>query len=255
MHVRTLFMKNSNPFLAVACIVIFALSCSGGDPVVGEKQNQQSQSPLVEKVTTAEEQRALSPDTILKRLKEGNIRFVENNITARDHSKMVRATASGQYPKSVVLSCLDSRIPVEDVFDKGIGDMFVARNAGSIINEDVLGSMEFACKVSGAKLILVLGHSSCGAIKSAIDDVKMGNITAMLAKIKPAVALSQTFTGEKNSKNPEFTDLVGKTNVLNTIEIIRERSPILKEMLEKGEIKIAGAFYDINSGKVTFLNE
>jgi carbonic anhydrase len=131
--------------------------------------------------------------------------------------------------------------------------MFVARNAGNIVNEDVLGSMEFACKVSGAKLILVMGHSSCGAIKSAIDDVKMGNITAMLAKIKPAVALSGNYEGEKNSKNSSYIDVVGKNNVLNTIETIKQRSPILKEMLDKGEIKMAGAYYDIKSGEVTFL--
>lgn len=252
---RSFKMKNTNLLLPLFGSVIFFFSCSNHDTVVKKEPEQQVQRPLIEKVTTAEEQRALSPDTILKRLKEGNNRFVQNNVTARDHSKMVRATATGQYPKSVVLSCLDSRIPVEDVFDKGIGDMFVARNAGNIVNEDVLGSMEYACKVSGAKLILVLGHSSCGAIKSAIDDVKMGNITAMLAKIKPAVALSQTFTGEKNSKNPEFTDLVGQKNVLNTLEIIRQRSPILKEMLEKKEIKMVGAYYDIKSGEVTFLEQ
>jgi carbonic anhydrase len=209
--------------------------------------------PQIEKVTTAAEQQALSPDTILQRLKAGNKRFTENNITARDHSKMVRATAGGQYPKSVVLSCLDSRIPVEDVFDKGIGDMFVARNAGNIVNEDVLGSMEFGCKISGAKLILVMGHSSCGAIKSAIDDVRLGNITAMLAKIKPAVALSQHFAGAKTSKNEDFTDLVGKNNVLNSIQNIRMRSPILKEMEDKGIIKMVGAYYDIQTGKVEFI--
>jgi carbonic anhydrase len=167
---------------------------------------------------------------------------------------MVRATAGGQYPKSVVLSCLDSRIPVEDVFDKGIGDMFVARNAGNIVNEDLLGSLEFACKVSGAKLILVLGHSSCGAIKSAIDDVQMGNITAMLAKIKPAVKMSANFNGEKTSKNEQFTDLVGKNNVLNTIEIITRKSDILQEMITKKQIRIIGAYYDIKTGVVSFLD-
>jgi carbonic anhydrase len=131
--------------------------------------------------------------------------------------------------------------------------MFVARNAGNIVNEDVLGSMEFACKVSGAKLILVMGHSSCGAIKSAIDDVRMGNITAMLAKIKPAIALSQNFEGKKSSKDEKYTDVVGSNNVLNTIEIIRQRSPILKKMEDNGEIKMAGAYYDIKTGVVTFL--
>src|SRR6187431_2832187 len=132
-------------------------------------------APLREKVLTAEEQKALMPDTVIQRLKEGNQRFVNNSITARDHSAMVRNASVGQYPKAVILSCLDSRVPVEDVFDKGIGDLFVARVAGNFVNEDILGSMEYGCKVSGAKLILVLGHESCGAVKAAIDGVKLGN--------------------------------------------------------------------------------
>ncbi len=204
-------------------------------------------------ITSAEELKALSPDTILQRLKNGNKRFIENNVTARDHSKLVMATATAQFPKSVVLSCLDSRIPVEDVFDKGIGDMFVARNAGNIINDDVLGSMEFACKVSGAKLIVVMGHSSCGAIKSAVDNVKLGNITSMLAKIRPAIKMSKEFDGEKKSKNNEYTDLVGKNNVLHSMELVRKKSPVLKAMLEDQEIKIVGAYYDIRTGKVEFF--
>jgi carbonic anhydrase len=246
-------MKSTNFFLLAFSLVALVLSCKNPEPAEKPNADNYFQNPLVEKVTTAEEQRALSPDTILKRLKEGNMRFAQNNITARDHSKMVRATAGGQYPKSVVLSCLDSRIPVEDVFDKGIGDMFVARNAGNIVNVDVLGSLEFACKVSGAKLILVLGHSSCGAIKSAIDDVQMGNITAMLAKIKPAVKMSANFNGAKSSKNEAFTDEVGKNNVLNTIETIIQNSSILREMINKKEIRIAGAYYDIKTGVVSFL--
>src|SRR5215471_15504962 len=158
-------------------------------------------APLREKVLTAEEQKALTPDMVIQSLKDGNQRFMNNAITARDHSAMVRNASKGQYPKAVILSCLDSRIPVEDVFDKGIGDLFVGRVAGNFVNEDLLGSMEFGCKISGAKLILVLGHESCGAVKAAIDDVKLGNITAMLAKIKPAVARSQDFSGERISKN------------------------------------------------------
>jgi len=246
-------MKHTKLFLLTFFLVAFMLACNNPEPAEKPKADISLQNPLVEKVTTAEEQRALSPDTILQRLKDGNKRFADNNITARDHSKMVRATASGQYPKSVVLSCLDSRIPVEDVFDKGIGDMFVARNAGNIVNEDLLGSMEYGCKVSGAKLILVLGHSNCGAIKSAIDDVQMGNITAMLAKIKPAVKMSANFNGEKTSKNEQFTDEVGKNNVRNTIEIIIQKSAILKEMITKKEIRIIGAYYDIKTGVVSFL--
>ena len=209
--------------------------------------------PVKETVLTAEQQKALTPDIVLQNLKDGNKRFVNNNVTARDHSSLVRNASFGQYPKAVILSCVDSRIPVEDVFDKGIGDIFVARVAGNIINDDILGSMEFGCKVSGAKLIVVLGHSSCGAIKSAIDQVKLGNITILLNKIQPAVKNSQNFTGDKTSKNEEFTNMVGKNNVLHSIEVMKSKSPILKEMNDKGEIKIEGAYYDMKTGAVDFI--
>jgi carbonic anhydrase len=209
--------------------------------------------PLREKVLTAEEQKALTPEMVIQSLKDGNGRFVRNDLTARDHSAMVRNAALGQYPKAVILSCLDSRVPVEDVFDKGIGDMFVGRIAGNYVDAGMLGSMEFGCKVSGAKLILVLGHESCGAIKAAIDQVKLGNITAMLANIQPAVKKSQDFKGEKTSKNDAFVEYVAKNNVLNTIETIKQKSPILKEMLDKGEIKIVGAYYNLKTGEVIFL--
>jgi len=213
----------------------------------------QIQKPLREKVLTAAEQQALTPDMVIESLKEGNKRFINNNITARDHSAMVRNASVGQYPKAVILSCVDSRVPVEDVFDKGIGDLFVARVAGNFVNEDILGSMEFGCKVSGAKLILVLGHESCGAIKAAIDDVKMGNITAMLTKIKPAVVKSRDFAGEKTSKNAAYVEDVARNNIINTIETIKSKSPVLKEMADKGEIKIVGAYYDLKTGEVIFL--
>ena len=156
--------------------------------------------PLKERVLTAEEQKALTPDYVIQSLKDGNKRYMKNDLTLRDHSALVRDASQGQYPKAVIISCLDSRVPVGDVFDKGIGDLFVGRVAGNFVNEDLLGSAEYGCKVSGAKLVLVLGHESCGAVKSAIDDVKMENITAMLAKIKPAIAKSQDFKGRKNLK-------------------------------------------------------
>jgi len=209
--------------------------------------------PLKERVLTAEEQKALTPDYVIQSLKDGNKRYMKNDLTLRDHSALVRDASQGQYPKAVIISCLDSRVPVGDVFDKGIGDLFVGRVAGNFVNEDLLGSAEYGCKVSGAKLVLVLGHESCGAVKSAIDDVKMGNITAMLAKIKPAIAKSQDFKGEKKSKNPEFVEYVAKNNVLQTIETIRAQSPILKEMEDKGEIKIIGGYYDLHTGEVIFL--
>ena len=206
-----------------------------------------------EKVLTAEEQKVLTPDAVIQSLKEGNKRFVSNNLTSRNHSAMVRKAAAGQYPKAAVISCIDSRVPVEDLFDKGIGDLFVGRVAGNFVNEDLLGSLEYSCKVSGAKLVVVLGHASCGAIKAAIDRVELGNITAMLTKIQPAVTQAQDFHGEKTSKNYDFVDYVAKKNVSNTIETIRAKSPILREMEDKGEIKIVGAFYNLKTGEVTFL--
>jgi carbonic anhydrase len=210
--------------------------------------------PRRERVLTAEERAALTPDDVIKALKEGNQRFVNSNVTARDHSAMVRNAAAGQYPKAVILSCIDSRIPVEDVFDRGIGDLFVGRVAGNFVNTDLLGSMEFGCKVMGAKLILVLGHESCGAITSAIDSVKLGNITSMLENIRPAILASKDFSGEKSSKNKEYVKYVLKNNVIHAIKTIREKSPDLKEMEDKGAIKIVGAYYNINTGAVKFLD-
>jgi len=207
---------------------------------------------LVENVLTKEEQDALTTDMVLAMLKEGNIRFANNDLTSRDHSKQVRNSALSQYPKAIVLSCVDSRVPVEDVFDRGIGDVFVARVAGNFVNEDILGSMEFACKVSGSKLILVMGHEHCGAIKAAVDDVKLGNITLMLQKIRPAVE-SVEYEGERNSKNQEFVHMVCESNITNTINQIRLKSPILKEMEDNGEIKIVGSIYDMDNGKVQWL--
>ena len=212
-----------------------------------------SEKPLVEKVLTKEEQAMLTPDTVLQMLKEGNSRFVNDNLTARLHSAQVRGAANGQYPKAVILSCLDSRIPVEDVFDKGIGDLFVARIAGNIINEDILGSMEFGCKAMGSKLILVLGHTECGAIKGAIDNVQLGNLTALLAKIKPAVDSVQSFSGEKTSKNKDYVNAVTDENVKIALDNIREHSEILRDMEKNGEIKIVGAVYDMATGNVTFM--
>jgi carbonic anhydrase len=210
--------------------------------------------PLIEKVLTAEEQQSLTPDDVIKSLKEGNRRFISGALTLRDHSKQIRHAIKGQYPKAIVLSCIDSRVPVEDVFDKGIGDMFVARVAGNIVNEDILGSMEFSCKVSGAKLVLVIGHEFCGAIKGAIDKVRMGNLTNLLKKIEPAIQRCNHYKGEKSSKDVEFVDMVIKENVKVTVENIRQQSPILSEMEVNGEIKIVGAYYDMDNGEVTFFD-
>ena len=201
-----------------------------------------------------QEQQALTPDEVLNEFKKGSERFRTSNVTIRNHSESIRKVATdGQYPKAIVLSCVDSRVPVEDVFDQGIGDVFVGRVAGNFVNTDLLGSMEFACKVAGAKLIIVMGHQHCGAIKGAIDDVKLGNITSMLQNIKPAVVMSQNFEGEKSSKNEAFVKTVSQNNVRNAIAQIRAKSEILRTMEEKGEIKIVGAFYVLRTGDLEFL--
>lgn len=203
-------------------------------------------------VITKKQQDAMTPDDVMQSLVDGNGRFVANDLTARNYSEQITNSASGQFPEAVILSCLDSRIPVENVFDRGIGDLFVARVAGNFVNEDMLGSLEFACKVSGSKLILVMGHNNCGAINGAIDDVKLGNITPMLEKIKPAVAMVK-YEGERSSSNPEFVALASESNVKNTMAQIRKNSPILKEMEDNGEIKIVGAIYNLQTGKVDWL--
>jgi carbonic anhydrase len=247
---------NKLAFFLSALLIFFTMNaCQQTDKQMEAlpKTTENKAIGLVEKVLTAEEQAALSPDDVIKVFKEGNERFINNNLTTRDHSAQVRKSTNAQYPKAIILSCVDSRVPVEDVFDRGIGDIFVARVAGNFVNEDILGSMEFACKVSGSKIILVMGHEHCGAVKAAIDDVKLGNITPMLEKIKPAVE-AVSYNGERNSKNEEFVHMVCESNVEKTIEKIRTNSPILKEMEEKGEIKIMGAIYDMDTGKVIFLD-
>jgi carbonic anhydrase len=213
-----------------------------------------SPAPRSDRVLTLEEQQLLTPDQVLERLGGGNDRFVNSNRTTRDHSALVRDAASGQYPKAMILSCVDSRVPVEDVFDQGIGDIFVARVAANIENTDILGSIEFATKVSGAKLIVVMGHESCGAVRAAIDNVQLGNITALLENVKPAVEALSDYPGEQTSANPEFVHLVAEKNVELTIQNILEKSPIVAEMVEAGEVNIVGAMYDLHTGEVVFYD-
>ncbi|NJC27420.1 carbonic anhydrase family protein [Neolewinella antarctica] len=251
----TLFSK----ILATSLMSVLIISCNpaeentvSDDLTTVSAQRAKPMKGVVEEVLTKEEQEALTPDMVIQSFKEGNNRFLRNDLTARDHSEQVRKSTNAQFPKAIVLSCVDSRVPVEDVFDRGIGDIFVARVAGNFVNEDILGSMEFACKVSGSKLVLVMGHEHCGAIKAAVDDVKLGNITPMLEKIKPAVAKVE-YDGDRSSKNAEFVHMACESNVRNTIEQIRLKSPILKEMEDNNEIKIVGAVYDMDNGKVDFL--
>jgi carbonic anhydrase len=204
---------------------------------------------------TKERQEAMTPESALAELKAGNARFVSGHPLHRDMLEDVKTTASGQYPIAVVLSCLDSRKPIEIVLDQGIGDIFSARIAGNVMNDDILGSMEFACKVSGAKLIVVMGHSNCGAVKGAIDNVELGNLTGLLDKIKPAINDVPDDGQPRTSKNLEFVDKVAEANVRLVMKQIPERSPILKEMIDSGQVGLVGGMYDLETGKVRFFNQ
>jgi carbonic anhydrase len=203
---------------------------------------------------TKEVQDGLTPQTVLNDLLEGNKRFVNNTSQEIDNPSLISQTTNGQHPKAVVLSCIDSRVPVETVLDQAIGDVFVARVAGNFENTDILGSLEYSCKVAGSKLVMVLGHEACGAVKAACDGVELGNITHLLSNILPAVKQStKEVDGETNSSNKAFVAKTVENNVKLTIERIREKSPILNEMEQAGEIKIVGGVYSLHSGKVEML--
>ncbi len=208
------------------------------------------------KALTKEQQAAITPTSAIELLKDGNRRFVKDQHADRDLLEQVADTVAGQFPFATILSCIDSRVSAELIFDQGVGDIFSARVAGNIVNEDVLGSMEFACKLAGTKLIVVLGHTSCGAVKGAVDDAKLGNLTALLSKIRPAVEAvdEPAEPGDRTSANLDFVDSVARTNVAMTIENIRRDSPVLKEMEDSGAIKIIGGMYDISSGEVHFFD-
>ena len=206
------------------------------------------------KAQTKESQSALSHEQILEVLKEGNKRFVNNLSLNRYLKQQVQETSTGQYPFAAVLSCIDSRVPMETVFDQGIGDLFSIRIAGNFVNDDILGSMEFACKLAGSKVILVLGHTACGAVKGACDNAELGLLTGLLDKIRPAVNAVKTPADEslRNSKNSEFVDEVAAKNVSLTLNNIRSRSKVLAEMEKNKEIMLVGAMYDVKTGQVTF---
>lgn len=208
------------------------------------------------KAHTKETQAAMTPAKALQELKDGNNRFVNSNKASRDLNQQVSDTASGQYPFATVLHCIDSRVSAELLFDQGIGDIFSIRIAGNFVNEDILGSMEFACKLAGTKLLVVLGHTACGAVKGACDHARLGNLTALIHKIEPAVAAVKEPTSEahRTSANIDFVNAVAKKNVEMAIEDIRLRSTVLKDMEDNGEIMIVGGMYDISDGSVSFYN-
>ena len=215
-------------------------------PLAG--QETPAAAPAKPEVQTRESQAAMTPTTALERLKEGNVRFVSNATKRRDWSAKVVATASGQFPFAAVLGCMDSRAPIEIIFDQGLGDVFSVRVAGNVVNDDELGSLEYAVKV-GTKLILVLGHTSCGAVKGAIDGVKLGNLTGLLAKIHPAVAAVNC----SSSKDEACVTKVAELNVREAMKEIREKSPYVRKYLDEGKVGLVGGIYEVATGKVTFL--
>ena len=205
-------------------------------------------------VRTKAERDAMTPGQVLQAFKDGNERFVGGLMKSRDLLKEQQATATGQHPSAVVLSCIDSRAPAEFVFDKGLGEIFNGRVAGNVVNPDLAGSMEFACAVAGAKLVVVMGHTSCGAVNGAIDHVELGNLTGCLERIHPAVELvAGQIPGEQTSQNAAFVAAVTEKNVVNTVKTIRRISPLLRDLEQKGQIKIVGALYDVSTGRVRFL--
>ena len=205
---------------------------------------------------TAEAQSKITPETAVQLLKKGNLRFLEGIRQKREFATQIAETASGQYPFACILGCIDSRVPIRLIFDQGIGDVFGATVAGNIVNEDILGSLEFGCKIAGAKLVVVLGHTYCGAVKGACDKAELGNLTSLLAKINPAIqnVKEPTDTTQRTSQNSSFVDAVALENIKLTVQNIKTYSNVLRDMEERGAIKIIGAIYNVKNGEVSFLD-
>lgn len=245
--------------IAVLCLGLSSCVESKKEQTVDPQPAQKVMvEPSIKSVLTSEEQASMTPHEIIDRLKKGNENFVNNILTQRDHSEQRRKSAIGQYPKAIVLSCVDSRVPVEDIFDLGIGDIFVARVAGNIENKDIVGSMEFATAVAGSKVVIVMGHTACGAVMHAIDNtdaasMNMNALADLLNEIKPSVASTEK-SGEVSSKNIDFTNQVIYNNARRTVEDIRSTSPKMAELEKAGTIKIVSAVYDMETGKVEFLD-
>lgn len=240
--------------LAIGALSLFTgCQTTGGDccGTCGDTCSTAAAPSAIEMPTTADEQSKATPQAVLAQLMAGNARYVAGQRTPIALKESREAATAGQWPVAYVLSCVDSRVPVEVVFDQGIGDLFVGRVAGNFENVDQLGSMEFATAAAGAKLVLVLGHEACGAIKGAIDDVKLGNLTDLLAELKPATA---GISGEKTSKNKAFVDKVIEANVKKTVSDIRSRSAVLSGLEKEGKIMIVGGIYSLETGKVTLLD-
>ena len=194
-------------------------------------------------------QPSISPQSAIDELRAGNQRFLNHSTLERDWANDISKTTGGQHPFAIVIGCIDSRVPVETIFDQGIGDIFTARVAGNIVNEDLLGSLEFACKLAGAKAIVVLGHTSCGAIKGAIDGVRLGHLTTLLNRIEPII---DKVSAAMDRDDPGFADAVAEANIVNTVDVIRDNSEILARMESSGDISIVGAMYNVATGEVCF---
>lgn len=228
-------------YLIAALIAFTGIGCTTSSPNAG--------------TMTQSAQKATTPGEALQKLKEGNARFVSGKTVKRNHLAQVKETSKGQYPYASVVSCLDSRTSTELIFDQGIGDVFNARVAGNIVNPDILGSLEFASKAAGSKLIAVVGHTGCGAVKGACDHVELGNLTGLLNKIEPAVAATPSVGGpDRSSKNGKFVDAAAKQNVRKAMANIRRMSPVLRQMEMEGQIQIVGGMHDVSTGTVTFFN-
>mgnify|MGYP000162147596 CR=1 FL=1 len=238
--------------LAAVPLLAIILLAACNQPAQETTEQEQSEE-MTSTVMTATDQGAMTPQAVLDDLMAGNQRYMQNDLTARDLPAQVAATTDGQYPKAIILSCVDSRVPVEMVFDQGVGDVFVARVAGNIEDEDLLGSIEYAVGVAGSKLVMVLGHESCGAVKSAVDQLDVGseNVDHLLAQIEPAIEKTE---GERDAANKEYLTGVIKNNVELTIEDIRSRSAIVRQLEEEGKIMLAGGYYNLHDGSVTLLD-
>lgn len=252
-------MKNLVKYFGIIIVSLSTISCitDKKSATYAETVTEVVKQSPVKSILTAEEQANMTPDEIIGRLKKGNENFVSNNLTQRDHSSQRRMAMIGQYPKAIVLSCVDSRVPVEDVFDLGIGDIFVARVAGNIENKDIVGSMEFATAVAGSKVVIVMGHTACGAVKHAIDNtdassMDMNALQNLLDEIKPSVAMTEK-NGEVSSKNTAFMNAVIYKNASKTVEDIRIASPKMASLEKEGNIKIVAAVYNMATGKVEFI--
>ena len=224
--------------------------CSASEPPADSAPAEAAVDQAFVPAQDAASQAAVTPDSALTLLTEGNARFVAGTPARRDYRDQIRATAAGQYPFAVVLGCIDSRVPVETVFDQGIGDIFAARVAGNIVNTELLGSLEFACRLAGSKLVVVLGHTSCGAVKGAISSARLGNLTQLVQKIEPAM---EAIEGEHDVDNADYVDGVAAENVRMVIAEIRRESSVLATMEQDGEIRIVGGMYDVSTGVVRFI--